>query len=150
MATGGGTGTVLGKHFPCETNDLSRAARTHARGYGQRIFGRSGVSGQKLQRITRTKLFDPSYKLKLGFRLIDSNPAANFLFNFRTIIILSSDSAVKLCRNFDCEPWVFEFSPVSTNSSYLTESHRWKQFPIRASKPSNAVRDAIVWDCAIN
>lgn len=52
MATGGGTGTVLGKHFPCETNDLSRATPTHGRGYGQRIFGRSAVSGQKLRRIT--------------------------------------------------------------------------------------------------
>lgn len=53
MATGGGTGTVLGKRFPCETNDLSRATRTRrGRGYGQRIFGRSAVSGQKLRRIT--------------------------------------------------------------------------------------------------
>lgn len=98
------------------------------------------------------KLLDPSYKLKLGFRLIDSNPAANFLFNFRTIIILSSDSAVKPRRNdFDCEPSVFEFSPVSTNSSYPTaELHRRKQFPIRASKPSNMPFVMQSWDFAIN
>lgn len=146
MATGGGTGTVLGKHFPCETNDLSRATRTHGRGYGQRIFGRSLWTETPANYLA--KLLDPSYKLKLGFRLIDSNPIANFPFDFRTIIILSSDSAVKLWRNFACEQWVFEFSPVSTNSSYLTAKlHRRKQFPMRASKPSNAVRDAIVGLC---
>lgn len=95
------------------------------------------------------KLLHPSYKLKLGFRLIDLNPAANFLFNFRMIIVLSSDSDVKPRRNdFDREPWVFEFSPVSTNSSYPSAKlHRRKQFPIRASEPSNMPFVMQSWDC---
>lgn len=152
MATGERNGNSSGKAFSL-WNEWSIARYAYPR---TRLRATNFWSVRSLWTETPAnylaKLLDPSYKLRLGFRLIDSNPAANFLLNFRTIMILSSDSDVKQWRNdFDREPWVFEFSPVSTNSSYLTAKlHRRKQFPIRASKPSNIPFVMQSWYFAIN